>query len=445
MSHNDATTISPGRLSLITQGCKVNQYETQVLLEDFLARGWRIVPFGEVAEITVINSCTVTEGSDRDLRKLVKRANRISPDGQLIVTGCRVQVDPAAADELAGVDHFVDNLGKLDIPGLMATGELKSRSGGVAPELFPRQVEDRLVTGLAGRGRPIIKVQDGCNLRCSYCIVPLARGDSRSRPVSEVVRQAQLLTENGAREAVLSGIQLGLFRDPESGGDLTALLRNLLAGTEGIRFRLGSMLPRHVTPELLELLKNEPRRLCPHLHISMQSGDDMVLQAMKRPYSSKEYRALLESAIAALPNLCLGTDIIAGFPCEDGESFARTLEFVRGLPLAYGHVFPFSPRKGTPADGMADLTARDEKLRRGRLLREALIPKGELYRERQVGKELMVIVEKGEPGGRFSGTSENFQTVNFPDQNTPSGGMVSLQVTGINDNVLLARSAEEVS
>jgi len=424
----------PGRVALVTQGCKVNQYDTQVLLERFLAQGWELVRFGEPADLTVINSCTVTAGADADLRRLVARARRASAQGRVLLTGCLAEVDPAGGAALPGVDLVVGNRRK---------GELLALLAGAAPQAqsFPARVGDDPITRLDGRGRAILKIQDGCNLRCSFCIVPRARGASRSRGAAETLGRARLLAEHGYREVVLSGIQLGFYRDPDGAArDLAALLEQLLAGTRDLRFRLGSLLPRHLSPALRALFRAEPARLCPHFHLSLQSGDDGVLRAMKRPYRQAHYRALAETLCAELVDPCLGTDLIVGHPGEDAAAFARGLDFVASLPLAYGHVFPFSPRPGTAAAALPGGGTAAEKAARGRALRELLAEKGAAYRERQRGRRLAVITEEQGAGGVWIGTSENYQRVALRGARAAAGELLAARVTGTAGPLLSAEA-----
>jgi threonylcarbamoyladenosine tRNA methylthiotransferase MtaB len=427
-----ASAFTPsGRVALVTQGCKVNQYDTQVLLAGFLSRGWELVPFGEPAELTVINSCTVTAGADADLRRLVARARRASASGRVLLTGCRAEVDPAGSAALADVDLVVGNRGKSALFAALA--------GEAAPAAFPDRVTDEAITRFDGRGRAILKIQDGCNLRCSFCIVPAARGASRSRSAAETIARARLLAEHGYRELVLSGIQLGFYRDPDGeAASLAALLEQLLAAVPGLRFRLGSLLPRHVGPALRALLRAEPRRLCPHLHISLQSGDDGVLRAMKRPYRAAQVRELLLGLAAELPDPCLGTDLIVGHPGEDAAAFERGLEFVAALPLSYGHVFPYSARPGTRAAAMGGGASAAEKAARSLELRSLLAAKGETYRARQQGRHLAVVLETAAEG-LWQGTSENYQRVRVPAPGGAAGELLEVQVTGRQGTALTAR------
>jgi len=301
---------------------------------------------------------------------------------------------------------------------------------GSALSLFPERVEDAPITRLDGRGRAILKVQDGCNLRCSFCIVPAARGNSRSRSADETLARARLLEEHGYNELVLSGIQLGFYRDPDGvAASLADLIERLLAGTRQLRFRLGSMLPRHFTPRLRALFAAEPTRLCPHFHISLQSGDDGVLRAMKRPYRSAHYRELLVALVESLGDPCLGTDLIVGHPGEDAAAFARTLDFVAELPLSYGHVFPFSARAGTRAAGLPTAAGTEEKAARGRALRQLLAAKGATYRQRQRGRALTVVAEQRRGGGLWTGTSENYQRVRFVAPSLVGGALARVRIT----------------
>ena len=423
------------RVSLQTQGCKVNQYETQVLREEFVALGWQIVPFGQDAELTVINSCTVTEGSDRDLRKLVSRARR-GGGGEILVTGCRAEVDPLGSAALAGVDFVVSNRGKGSITEHASTAI--GLAGLQDAERFPDRISDAAIRRFDGRGRAILKVQDGCNLRCTFCIVPSARGDSRSRSAADVVARTRSLADEGFNEVVLSGIQLGFYRDPDDRATrLADLLRRLLADDRRLRYRLGSLLPRHVGADLVDIFASEPARLCPHLHVSLQSGDDAVLRDMKRPYRGAHFAELMLELDERLDSPCLGTDVIVGFPTETEAAFERSCEYLEALPLAYGHVFPFSPRAGTRAGAMEDAVPRDEKSRRVSVMRELFARKAAAYRERQVGRSLRVIAERLRPGGMRQGTSENYQRLLFPAGAGEMGGIVSLRVTGLAGDALI--------
>ncbi len=422
----------PGTVAIATQGCKVNRYDSQVILEGLLERGWRRLDFGEMADLVIINSCTVTSGSDRDLRKLVRQARRASPDAHIMVTGCKAEVDPDGTLELDDVDEILGNPLKDRLPEL-----IESDSQALALSTVKDRVEDRGITELDGRARPILKIQDGCNLRCAFCIVPSARGESRSRSAKDTVAQAKILAETGHRELVLSGIQLGFYRDPAGhASKLEDLLKMLLDETQGIRFRLGSMLPRHMRPALIDLFAQGGDRLCPHFHISLQSGDDGILKAMKRPYRSGHFRELMQELWTRLDNPCLGTDVIAGFSGEDDEAFKNTVTLIDDLPMAYGHVFPFSLRPGTPAEKLGDDIRPEVKKARAAELRTLFDEKQKTYRSAQQGRELNVLVEASHSRGWLRGTSENYQQVLLPENLGSIGDMIPLEISGLEDGIL---------
>ncbi len=422
----------PGTVAIATQGCKVNRYDSQVILEGLLERGWQQLEFGEAADLVIINSCTVTSGSDRDLRKLVRQARRASPDARIMVTGCKAEVDPEGTLDLDEVDEILGNTLKDRLPEFI---ELGSEDMEIPSQID--RVEDRGITELDGRARPILKIQDGCNLRCSFCIVPSARGDSRSRSAQETVAQARILAATGHRELVLSGIQLGFYRDPDGqASKLEDLLKLLLDETEGIRFRLGSMLPRHMRPALLDLFVQAQDRLCPHFHISLQSGDDDILKAMKRPYRSGHFRELMQELWTRLEKPCLGTDIIAGFSGEDETAFRNTMTLISELPMAYGHVFPFSLRPGTPAEKLGDNIRPEIKKARVAELRALFDEKQSAYRRQQVGRRLQVLVETRQSNEWLRGTSENYQQVLVPENLGAIGDLIPLEISGLEDGIL---------
>lgn len=422
----------PGTVAIATQGCKVNRYDSQVILEGLLERGWHQLKFGEAADLVIINSCTVTSGSDRDLRKLVRQARRGSPDAHIMVTGCKAEVDPEGTLDLAEVDEILGNPLKDRLPEM-----IESDSEPIEIHPLDNRVEDRGITRLDGRARPILKIQDGCNLRCSFCIVPSARGDSRSRSANETVKQAKILEQAGHHELVLSGIQLGFYRDPEGqASKLEDLLKLLLDETQVVRYRLGSMLPRHMRPALIDLFVEAKDRLCPHFHISLQSGDDGILKAMKRPYRSGHFKELVQELWTRLDKPCLGTDVIAGFSGEDETAYANTMALIEELPLAYGHVFPFSLRPGTPAEALGDDIQPELKKARVAELRALFEVKQQVYRREQLGRRLSVLVETHHSKDWLRGTTENYQQVLLPEKLGAIGDLIPLEISGLEDGIL---------
>lgn len=397
------------RVSVVTIGCKVNQFESQALEEALLARGHEVVAFGALCDAVVVNSCTVTHRSDRDARALVRRARKAAPEARIVVTGCYAQVDPEALREL-GVDAVVGNGEKQAIPELLERGTAADPPDG---RVLPRgPLEAAPVKRFSGRSRAFLKVQEGCEAFCAYCIVPYARGPSRSLPLGAVSAGLRQLAEGGHREVVLTGVHLGLW-----GRDLNPpeAFSTLLAAAEAsgvARIRLSSLEPREVTPELLDRLAGSPS-LCPHLHVPLQSGSDRILAAMGRPYRAAEFAAVVQAAVESVPGICLGLDVIAGFPGEDEAAFRETEELLAGLPIAYLHVFPFSPRRGTRAWSLADRVPEPIIRERAERLRELSRGKREGFYRSQLGSVQMALPEGKPRGGRLRLTTRNYVPVHL--------------------------------
>ena len=353
--------------SIITLGCKLNQYESECLRERLVQQGWTYCRFEEGgASFYIINSCTVTGKTDARTRNFVRRARRASPDATIIVTGCYAETQPEALRSMNEVDLVLGNGEKRSIPlvmnGIIAGDDrspLRTSSPGPGGPVDFYKIDSFL-----DHSRAFIKIQEGCNASCSYCIIPVARGRSRSVPPQCVIDQVRHLEQRGYGEVVLTGIHIGRYgHDTNGGPDLAELVRMLLGGTEHVRLRLSSIEVTEIDDELVSLIGSTDR-IAPHLHIPLQSGDDGVLAAMKRPYRSAFFRAMIEKLKALVPSMAIGTDIIVGFPGEGEEQFRNTYLFVGELPISYFHVFNFSRRPGTAAFTMTGQVPADVRKRR---------------------------------------------------------------------------------
>jgi threonylcarbamoyladenosine tRNA methylthiotransferase MtaB len=425
----------PIRVGFATIGCKLNQYDTtevQALLE---ARGFRTVPFEAPAQLYVINTCTVTARADGSGRQAIRRAIARNPDAVVVVTGCYAQTRPEAVAAIPGVDLVLGTADRHALPdlldGLRKRVRPLVRVGDVFAAPAPPAIPLRRFA--PGYTRAFVKVQDGCQHRCSFCIVPFARGASRSQPAARVVEQVEGLAAAGYREVVLTGVDLGHYGwDLEPRASLAALLRRLLEVPGLARLRLSSVLPAYVTDELVELLAAEPR-LCRHLHVPLQSGSARVLRAMRRPYTPGRYRALVERLAERLPGLGLGTDVITGFPGETAEDFAATRDLVEALPFTYLHVFSYSDRRGTEAArSTAARVPAGEIRRRTRALRLLGEGKQAAFRRAQVGRtlEVLVLEERTGPGGRLVGLTDNYLEVVLDGPDTLRGRLLRVRVSG---------------
>jgi threonylcarbamoyladenosine tRNA methylthiotransferase MtaB len=380
------------RIAITTLGCKINQYDSAVI-QNRLEENHSFVSFEEPADCYIINTCTVTDRADWEARQLVRRAKRLSPSAKVLVTGCYAQVNPAELARVPDVDYVV-GLNRLDdllrfvtLPNdsdvRIAVSDVKRERG--VPVLGTR--------ALPGHTRAFLKIQEGCNYSCTYCIIPTARGLSRSVTPREVLEQVRMLADAGYREIVLTGIHLGSYgQDLTPKIDLTALLETIARSRLIPRVRLSSLDPREVSDRLVDLIANSDV-ICPHLHVCAQAGDDEILKSMRRNYDGAYYRELLIKIRERLPDAALGSDIIVGFPGETDETFHRSLEFFADLPLTYFHVFPYSSRRGTIAASLPDHVGTEIKKTRASRMRELGAMKKRDFCLRFRGRKLSVLIE----------------------------------------------------
>jgi threonylcarbamoyladenosine tRNA methylthiotransferase MtaB len=403
-------------VAFATLGCRLNQVDTQSLQGALEASGFRAVSDAEAADVVVVNTCTVTARAEASDRQMIRRLARAHPKARLVVTGCWAQTDPERVAAMADVDLVVGNSDKHRLPDLLQL----LLTGGVADRLQVRDVARlRAIPAMplarpAGRSRAFLKVQEGCRHRCAFCIVPRARGASRSHELKVVLDQARLLAESGHLEITLTGVDLGSYgADLRPRTSLAALLEEMI-GIPGLYWiRLSSVLPAYFTPELLDLVARSPI-IAPHFHIPLQSGSDRVLRRMRRPYTAALYAQLVKQLARSRPGLGLGADVIAGHPGETEADFADTMALVEELPFSYLHVFPYSDRPGTEAalmDGHAD-----ERVirRRSRRLRDLGRRKNRAFREGLVGtaQELLVL-ETRDATDHLVGLTGNYVEVAF--------------------------------
>ncbi|HET7004267.1 MAG TPA: tRNA (N(6)-L-threonylcarbamoyladenosine(37)-C(2))-methylthiotransferase MtaB [Candidatus Binatia bacterium] len=400
------------KIAITTLGCKINQYDSAVI-QNRLENKHSFVPFEDAADCYVINTCTVTDRADWEARQLVRRAKRRNPGAKVLVTGCYAQVNADEVARLAGVDYVV-GLNRLDdliryvesAPSgetQVAVSDVKRQRG--VPVLGTR--------ALPGHTRAFLKIQEGCNYTCTYCIIPTARGLSRSVTPRQVLEQVRQLAGAGYQEIVLTGIHLGGYgADLQPKLDLTALVEQLAESGLMARIRLSSLDPREVPDRLLEFMAR-CETICPHLHICAQAGDDAILKAMRRNYDTAYYRDLLACVRQRLPEAALGSDIIVGFPGESEAQFDASLEYFESLPLTYFHVFPYSPRRGTAATMLPEPVPAAEKKRRAQLMRALGARKKQEFCAGFAGKRVNVLVEGkiDKASGLQRGFSRNYLPV----------------------------------
>lgn len=401
------------RVAISTLGCKINQFESAAMTESLGREGYRLVPFDEDADIYVINTCTVTAKTDAESRRLIRRALRRNPEARVVVTGCYAQVAPDAVKDLPGVALVVGNSEKKGIVELLreAAPAQKVVVSDISRE---RTAEGLRLESFAEHTRAFLQVQNGCDAFCSYCIVPYARGRSRSVPLAEALAGIRSFAAQGFREVVLTGIHLGAYGlDLEPPTSLLALLEAAEAERAVPRLRVGSVEPNELTDDLIDFLAGSAIA-CPHLHIPLQSGDDAVLGRMGRRYTAAFFRERVGKIVAAVPDIFIGCDVIAGFPGETDEEFGNTVRLIEELPVASLHVFPYSRRQGTAAAKMpAQVDGRVIRAR-AEMLRELGERKGRAFRQRFVGRELAVLMQSRDRDGEALGLSRNYLPVRVP-------------------------------
>ena len=413
--------MSQKTIAFATLGCKLNQVDTQEIQELLVSGGYRAVPFDEGAQVYVINTCTVTARADFSDRQMIRRAIARNPDALIVVTGCYAQTNPAAVARMPGVDLIVGNQEKYELVDLLDS--LRKREAPVVRVGDVRKAAGLPIaplTHFTGRSRAFVKIQDGCQHRCAFCIVPYARGGSRSQEPMVVVDQVSRLVQAGYGEVVLTGVDMGHYGwDLVPRTNLSALLRQILDVPGLSRLRLSSILPPYFTDDLIEVIAGSPR-ICPHLHIPLQSGTDRILRLMRRPYNTSIYRSLVERLSRAIPDLGLGADVIVGFPGETDSDFAETRLLIESLPFSYLHVFSYSDRRGTEAVRRPDhvgprlISERSKALRR---LSQAL---NLAFRRRLLDRpqEVLILETRDKGSGLLTGLTANYVEVLFegPDE-----------------------------
>ncbi|HSU05606.1 MAG TPA: tRNA (N(6)-L-threonylcarbamoyladenosine(37)-C(2))-methylthiotransferase MtaB [Acetobacteraceae bacterium] len=407
-------------VEIVTFGCRLNAYESEVM------RGHAAA----LADTIIINTCAVTAEAERQARQAIRRAVRERPGAPIVVTGCAAQLDPAGWAKLPGVARVLGNTEKLK-----PESWTRDAPTAVSDIMQARETAAHLVTEFAGRARAFVQVQQGCDHRCTFCVIPFGRGPNRSVPVGAVVAQARALVGAGFQELVLTGVDIASYGSDLPGRPrLGQLVRRLLALVPDLpRLRLSSLDPAAIDEDLWRLLAEQPR-LMPHLHLSLQAGSDLILKRMKRRHLTTDARATIDRARALRPGIALGADLIAGFPTETEALFHETLDFVEAAELPFLHVFPYSERPGTPAARMPSVPVQLRRERAARL-RAAGRTAAQRFYAGQIGRSVSLLTETGR-----TGHSEHFVPVRLAAATVP-GHLMTVRITGATDDAVLAEAA----
>lgn len=392
-----------------TLGCKLNFSESSTIARQLNKVGFKKNDFNDGADLYVINTCSVTENANKECRRLIRKAKKISPNSFLVITGCFAQLKPKSISKMEGVDMVLGANDKFNLPNLLI--DLENKEVGEVHGCEITNLNYTSSFSLEERTRSFLKIQDGCDYPCTYCTIPLARGKSRCDTTENILKNAAEIAQNNIKEIVITGVNIGEFRDGEKRfSDLTKELENV----DGIeRYRISSIEPNLITNEIIETVKTS-KKFMPHFHIPLQSGSDEILGKMKRRYRTTLYKDKVEKIVSEIPDVCIGTDVIVGFPGETDELFNSTLNFIKELPISYLHVFSYSERENTLAitfDGVVPKQKRVERSKKLRILSDKL---QRAYYQKYLGTTQTALMEQENKNGFLFGFTDNYIKVKIP-------------------------------
>ena len=422
------------KVAFYTLGCKVNQYETEAMTELFEKNGYISVNSEEYADVYVINTCTVTHMSDRKSRQYIRRMKKKNPNAIIAVVGCYSQVSPEEILDIEEVNLVMGTNDRKAIVENIDNLTVDSKVSTVDDIMKVKDFESIEISQTNGRTRAFIKIQDGCDRYCTYCIIPYARGRIRSRKMDEIVEEIETLSRNGFKEVVLTGIHVASYgKDLRDGSNILTVLKEV-HNIDGIeRIRLSSVEPKLFTDEFIsEICSLE--KLAPHFHLSLQSGSDGVLQRMNRRYSAEEYKRIVEILRDRIPDVSITTDVIVGFPGESNEEFLETLGFLKELKLMHTHIFKYSPRKGTPASIMENQIDSQTKNFRSGVLLNLCTKNFRSFVEKFKDRELRILVEELDNDGYYEGLTDNYIRIKVRSEHDIRGEFVDVRISDIMDD-----------
>ncbi len=435
-THTMQTTVpqsTPSKVAITTLGCKLNQYDSEEILAQFRNEGYEVTEDVTQANVCVVNTCAVTATAERKARTALRGIRRANSQAKLLAVGCMSERTPETLSAIEGVDAVLGNREKMHIFDFLRSLEAGS---GTQPEVHVGETArtrdvtgETLVTGLLGRTRSYLKVQDGCSRKCTYCIIPRLRGAGRSLDINSAVDRARRLVDEGFIEIVLTGVALGTYGFDQGDRDGLVRLLKSLEQIEGLeRIRLGSVEPWAISPQMLEVIANS-ERICPHLHIPLQSCDDQVLHRMNRRYTTGDIERIFDHAYWLRDDWGFGTDIIVGFPGETEEQFQNTQRFLEDSPVSYVHIFPYSSRPGTPASRLPEHWSRQVKEDRVARLRETDTELRHRFRCKNLGRTLPVLFENRSVAARLAGHADNYLDVYAAADETVAGSVCKVRIT----------------
>ena len=416
-------------VAFYTLGCKLNFSESSTISRQLNKIGFTKTEFNNGADMYIINSCSVTENANKECRRLIRQAKKISPNSFVVITGCFAQLKPKSISEMEGVDMVLGANDKFNLPKLLQNLDNKKIG-----EIHGCEINNLNYTSsysLEERTRSFLKIQDGCDYPCTYCTIPLARGKSRCDTIENILKNALEIAKNGIKEIVITGVNIGEFRDDKK--RFSDLIKELEKIEDIERYRISSIEPNLITDEIIETVKNS-KKFMPHFHIPLQSGSDKILGKMKRRYRTNLYKEKLEKIVKAIPEVCIGADVIVGFPGETDELFKTTLDFIKNLPISYLHVFSYSERENTLATTFEGIVEKNKRAERSKMLRILSDKLQRAYYQKYLGSTQTALLEKENKNGFLFGFTDNYIKVKVPFTEELVQKKINLKLLSFDEN-----------
>ncbi len=416
-------------VAFYTLGCKLNFSETSTIARQLAEIGFTKTEFNNGADMFLINTCSVTENANKECKRLIRKAKKISPNSFIVITGCFAQLKPKLISEIDGVDMVLGANDKFNLPIL-----LKDLNNKKSAEIHGCEINNLNYISsfsLSERTRSFLKIQDGCDYPCTYCTIPLARGKSRSDSIKNILKNAKKISESGTKEIVITGVNIGDFKEDDKG--FIDLIKELdkVKGIE--RYRISSIEPNLITDDIIDTVKNS-KKFMPHFHIPLQSGNDKILAKMKRRYRTSLYKEKLMKIKKAIPNVCIGADVIVGFPGETDELFNSTVNFIKELPISYLHVFSYSERENTLAASFEGVVEKQKRADRSKVLRILSTKLQRLYYQKYIGSVQTTLLENENKNGFLYGFTDNYIKVKIPFSKDLMQKKINLKLLSFDEN-----------
>ena len=422
------------KVAFYTLGCKLNFSETSTIGRQLVNIGFTKTEFENKADLYVINTCSVTENANRECRRIIRKAKKNSPEAFIVVTGCFAQLKPKEISDIEGVDMVLGANEKFNLPKLLT--DLKTLETTQVHGCEINDLDYFSSYSLNDRTRSFMKVQDGCDYPCTYCTIPLARGKSRCDSIENIIKNANDIADKGIKEIVITGVNIGEFKDKNDNRNFSDLVKELDKVEQIERYRISSIEPNLISDQVIELVRKS-EKFMPHFHIPMQSGSDIVLGKMKRRYQTKLYRNKIEKIVSKVKDVCIGADVIVGFPGETNEEFDKTLNFIKDLPLSYLHVFTYSERENTPAIDMDGVVSKSDRADRSKQLRILSNKLQRAFYEKYLDTEHTALFEQENKEGYLFGFTDNYIKIKIPFQSTICRTKKQVRLIEIDDDGIM--------